>query len=108
MLVDGEQPTCARDTKNLSNAGATADSDLHNGDDLMSLGQQVCSQPWLYKCVLDGCNATFELLADLRTHFICSHQTKGSQLSVKCFCFVFTDLIYVYYNLSCISTDVSY
>jgi hypothetical protein len=50
-------------------------------DDLAALGQNGSCQLWLYKCVLDGCNAAFELLADLRTHFICHHLTAGIFLS---------------------------
>lgn len=56
-------------------------ADMNDGfdasDDLIALGPQNSCQLWLYKCVLDGCSAAFEMLADLRTHFICSHQTKG-------------------------------
>jgi hypothetical protein len=64
-------------TDAVASAGETTVDNFVASDDLATLGQNGSCQLWLYKCALDGCSAAFELLADLRTHFLCSHQPKG-------------------------------
>lgn len=68
--------------KSLEIEASSSEDVFHAGDDLVALGQNGCCQLWLYKCVRDGCSAAFELLADLRAHFICNHQTTGIHVYV--------------------------
>jgi hypothetical protein len=70
--ISAKKPTNA-----VAATGETSNDNFAASDDLTTLGQNGNCQLWLYKCVLDGCSAAFELLADLRTHFLCSHQTEG-------------------------------
>jgi len=86
VAADKEAVVVDLKKSSLEDSNSPADLDdeipLQASEDLAALGQNGSCQLWLYKCVLDGCSAAFELLADLRTHFICHHQAQGMFLKI--------------------------